>query len=155
MSTLFVCHTIQEFSGTYRYGRMKNTLWQVNMTKAKVFSICVTDFILGIHWFSGYGQFDTAHPPRSNYLRYTRMRAIPKLDCFNQTIPNAQKYLPYIDESDVGEGLYSFLIMLILFGIHVSKYLLDSSLLTTSKSSYCLSWRQWKSSYLGGLLWPG
>ena len=52
------------------------------------------------------------------------MRAIPKLDCFNRTIPNAQIYLPHIDESDVGEGLYWFLIMLILFCIYVSKYLI-------------------------------
>ena len=93
------------------------------MTKAIVLSICVTDFIFGIRYFSGYGQFDIAHPPRSNYLRYTRMRAIPKLDCFNRTIPNAEKYLPYIDESKLGEGLYLFLIMLILFCIYVSKFL--------------------------------
>ena len=51
------------------------------------------------------------------------MRAIPKLDCFNRTIPNAEKYLPYIDESKLGEGLYLFLIMLILFCIYVSKFL--------------------------------
>ena len=52
------------------------------------------------------------------------MRAIPKLDCFNRSVPNAETYFPHVDESDIGEGLCCFLIILNCFAfMYVSKHL--------------------------------